>query len=146
LSSDNQKILSGEIRSRHLIKHEDAGALWAATIGCQLAQQWIYSHHKGLQSRSEELSKLFSLPKCNPYRFPEMMGVSEKNLAEFQSAYADEGINLPQAESHELARLKSGFKQRFGLSCLVDADHTDSAYWMGAPKKRSSPCRWAERL
>lgn len=146
LSSDNQQILSGKVTSRHLIKHEDAGALWAAEIGCKLAQQWVYSHHKGLQSRTEELSKRFSLPKCSPYRFPEMMGISEQNLADFKAAYSEEGIDVPLSETHELPDRGSGFAHRFGLSCLVDADHTDSAYWTGAPRKQATPCRWEERL
>ena len=51
LTAENQAILRGEVKSNHLIKHEDAGSLWAGTLGYKYAPQWVYSHHKGLQSR-----------------------------------------------------------------------------------------------
>jgi CRISPR-associated endonuclease/helicase Cas3 len=143
LTDDNQAILHGEVKSNHLIKHEDAGSLWAQTIGCKYAQQWVYSHHMGLQSRATEVSKLLDDPAGIPYRFTVMLGISEQNLPTIQQRFLEMGLNIPPA-IYGLS--VSGFAQRFALSCLIDADHTDTAIWQGAPPKTHTPTRWEERL
>lgn len=143
LTDDNQAILHGEVKSNHLIKHEDAGSLWAQTIGCKYAQQWVYSHHMGLQSRVAEVSKLLDDPAGVPYRFTAMLGISEKNLPTIQQRFIEMGLYIPPA-AYGLSA--SGFAQRFALSCLIDADHTDTAIWQGAPLKTHTPTRWEERL
>jgi len=143
LTDDNQAILHGEVKSNHLIKHEDAGSLWAQTIGCKYAQQWVYSHHMGLQSRAAEVSKLLDDPTGVPYRFTAMLGISEQHLPAIQQRFLEMGLTIP-SPTNSLS--VSGFAQRFALSCLVDADHTDTAIWQGAPPKTQTPTRWEERL
>ena len=144
LTDDNQAILRGEIKSNHLIKHEDAGSLWAITTGHKYAQQWVYSHHMGLQSRAAEVSKLLDNPAGIPYRFTAMLGISEQNLPTIQQRFLEMGLDIPPATCSLSA--VSGFAQRFALSCLIDADHTDTAIWQGAPPKTHTPTRWEERL
>ena len=132
LTDDNQAILHGEVKSNHLIKHEDAGSLWAKTIGYKYAQQWVYSHHMGLQSRAAEISKLLDDPAGIPYRFTAMLGISEQNSPTIKQRFLEMGLNIPSPATCSLSAV-SGFAQRFALSCLVDADHTDTAIWQGAP-------------
>jgi len=145
LTDDNQAILRGEVKSNHLIKHEDAGSLWAKTIGYKYAQQLVYSHHMGLQSRAAEVSKLLDDPAGAPYRFTEMLGISEQNLPTIQQRFLEMGLNIPSPAPCSSTAV-SGFAQRFALSCLVDADHTDTAIWQGAPPKTHTATRWEERL
>ena len=145
LTDDNQAILHGEIKSNHLIKHEDVGSLWAKTIGHKYAQQWAYSHHMGLQSRTAEVSKLLDNPAGIPYRFTTMLGISEQNLPTIQQRFLEMELNVASPATCSLSAI-SGFAQRFALSCLVDADHTDTAIWQGAPPKAHVPTRWEQRL
>ena len=125
LTNDNQAILRGEVKSNHLIKHEDVGSLWANISGYKYAQQWVYSHHMGLQSRATEVSKLLDEPAGVPYGFTGMLGISEQNLPTIQQRFLEMGLTIPPATCSVSAL--SGFSQRFALSCLVDADHTDTA-------------------
>lgn len=144
LADENQAILSGEVQATHLTKHEDAGSLWAADLGYKYAQQWVYSHHKGLQSRAAELSKMLDDPPGKPYRFTEMLGRSEQSLPTLRQKFLEMGLEVPPARRH--GSPISGFAHRFSLSCLVDADHTDTALSHGAPPKSQTLTRWGERL
>jgi CRISPR-associated endonuclease/helicase Cas3 len=143
LVDENQAILQ-QAKTAHLIKHEDAGSLWARMLGYKYAQQWVYSHHIGLQSRTAETSKLLDNPAGEPYRFGEMLGRSEKNLATLQQRFLEMALDIPGGK--ESSSRISGFAHRFGLSCLVDADHTDTALSQGAPPKTHTFTRWTERL
>ena len=146
LTDDNQAILRGEVKSNHLIKHEDAGFFVGkdqrvqvrAAVGCT-PTTWA------LQSRAAEVSKLLDEPAGVPYRFTGMLGISEQNLPTIQQRFLEMGLTIPSPATCSVSAL-SGFSQRFALSCLVDADHTDTAIWQGAPPKTQTPTRWAERL
>jgi CRISPR-associated endonuclease/helicase Cas3 len=99
----------------------------------------------GLQSRVAEVSKLLDDPAGVPYRFTAMLGISEQNLPTIQQRFLEMGLNIPSPVTCSLPAV-SGFAQRFALSCLVDADHTDTAIWQGAPPKKHPATRWEERL
>jgi CRISPR-associated endonuclease/helicase Cas3 len=145
LTDENQAILQGKVKAVHLIKHEDAGSLWASTLEYKYAQQWVYSHHMGLQSRAAGRAKQLDDPPGIPYRFAEMLGKSEQNLPIIQGRFVEMGLSIPSQAEHRVSAISS-FAHRFSLSCLIDADHTDTALWQGAPPKTSIPTRWEERL
>jgi CRISPR-associated endonuclease/helicase Cas3 len=146
LTDENQAILQGRVKAAHLIKHEDAGSLWARTLEYKYAQQWVYSHHMGLQSRAAERAKQLDDPAGLPYRFTEMLGRSEQNLPIIQQRCLEMGMSIPSIAACGFLPAISGFAHRFSLSCLIDADHTDTAIWQGAPPKTHIPARWKERL
>lgn len=144
LDADNQKVLSLESREKLPVPHEDAGVAWLMEAQRDGAAMLVYSHHSGLPSISEELAKVCQKPPGKMFRRTELIGRSEADLEGFRAHYRAAGIEeLAAGGEPKLC----GLAARLALSCLVDADHTDSARYRGddGPVSRSST-RWQERL
>ena len=149
LDSQNQAVLHSQSKEAHLkVNHADAGAALLKQVPDGrglLAAMAIYSHHRGLPNMAEEYDR-------------------------GKNCFRDKDINtrvLIDGELPELCRIHSllcgsvqlnscadkvrgdfGVFARMLLSCLADADHTDTAiHYCKYPKQREAPqLRAEERL
>jgi CRISPR-associated endonuclease/helicase Cas3 len=105
----------------------------------------VASHHAGLPSESAEGKKYFMTPPGSRYRLAETIEHTERHMAKYAAEYAQAGV-LYVCDTGDGAGGWSGLTHRIALSCLVDADHTDTAanYRHAVPKKPAAR-QWAER-
>lgn len=145
LDSKNQAVLHGETKAHRLpINHVDAGTAELLEKGCSYPALIVYSHHQGL-------------PDCsclnaseNPLRdeHPETRKHVDASLPELMQLHTN---LVPQHTDLQADVRYEGDQQTFfrmALSCLADADHTDTAAVYGqAPESEAMPLlRAAERL
>jgi CRISPR-associated endonuclease/helicase Cas3 len=139
LNQRNQNILLGKEKSDHLyLDHRDAGV--AALLGGNFeipAATLVYAHHRpGLPNIMEEKIKQ------NPFRFLEAIKDSNLHLDEYVELHRKELGNSFNGKSCAQTQRLSAMEYRILLSCLVDADYSDSA---GEHPFIIHP-RWDERL
>lgn len=149
LDEENQTILRQQSRAPLPIAHEDAGVAELNSLGRQEAVILACGHHKGLFSRYEELSK-----QGKPFRqLNRITPASEKvadhvdrKLSEYRQIHRETGCEI-LSQLKSLALHDCGFTRRLALSCLVDADHGDTARHYGQEIENTliEP-RWEERL
>lgn len=141
LDDENQKVLWGKVAKKLPINHVDAGTANLIEADFVESALLVYSHHIGLQSIPEEMSKeeLF-------LRDPDTFARTKQNLRKYL-------MNHNQCVSDSVSTTKigpsdwSGLTRRIGLSCLVDADHGDTAENYQKEFPVSYPeCKWRERL
>jgi CRISPR-associated endonuclease/helicase Cas3 len=147
LAHENQRVLSGEQKADRLpVPHEDAGALWLLRLNAAFAAMLVYAHHRGLPSIQAEKIKPFTDAAIGALRDSRVAQRMDRELADFQQLYSDLGIEIPPAPLSRMDQYR-GVAARIALSCLTDADHTDTASASGdmRPEKRASG-RWSERL
>jgi hypothetical protein len=126
LHAENQAILSGKEKAQKLPRHhEDAGA--ALLCGQNLfAAATVYAHHTGYRDRSEE-SKRGKLA----FRVHEEIDETDRLLDGYVKIHDK---LLGRFESNISAAVPSGNVSvflRLLLSCIADADHTDTARHYG---------------
>ena len=141
LAEENQRVLRGKKRDRLPINHVDAGVSHLLRL-CPIAAWIAFSHHVGLPNFSEQKTKL---PPEEPWRDPDCSEKTDRELEDYLAKHAEvlTHPDVPQAESFSW----SGLKRRLALSCLVDADHTDTAmHYQKEIEKLPIPLRWEERL
>jgi CRISPR-associated endonuclease/helicase Cas3 len=151
LDKANQAVLQKDSRKPLSIAHDDAGvaSLWG--LRRKEAAVLVAAHHAGLFSKSEESppnkKQLFRDERQPP-------ALSGRAVDEHVDDHLDEYLN-----AHEKAGLcratgtsngqlhRCGFTRRIALSCLVDADHGDTARHYGneVETPRVEP-RWQDRL
>ena len=139
LSVKNQDVLTDKTESAHLpIEHRDAGV--KHLIGCKPehpSATFVYAHHyPGLPNLMDQKTQL------SPFRFPKAMGDSDTYLQEYLGLHGKEtGFSTEQTSDNTTPKLSS-MEYRVLLSCLVDADYSDTAR-----KQLFRPeTRWEERL
>ena len=155
LDPKNQAVLCRETRDRLPVCHEDAGVAHflnnnEPTSVQQLAALLIHSHHKGLpcvvdEEDREELCFRFS--KSDPDQEPVWKRTNtllDTYRATHRQALAGTSppppIEVVTTDTRQLL-------YRIALSCLVDADHSDTArHYQQAPSLSAPEPRWPERL
>lgn len=146
LDDENQNVLHSSDRGkRHLpINHVDAGSAALNSQDSQYAALMVYSHHRGLPDLGTELS-------------------GEKAI--FRDEHAEVRNRTDETLDELLRRHKMIFRSqaakktqpydgdqnvlfRMALSCLADADHSDTAlaYGQAPPDKKMPLLRAEERL
>jgi CRISPR-associated endonuclease/helicase Cas3 len=150
LAPENQQVLaSGPGRSLP-VKHHDAGAAWLLEAGHLPAAALVVAHHAGLPCEPEEQRKAFvSFPVPGgrraglPYREAEVLDHTACHLDSFKLAFEAAGLRLPRSRPGAPGPLAL----RLALSCLVDADYSDTARHYGTPRPGAAAAlRWEERL
>lgn len=149
LDSANQEVLRRHSKNPLPIAHEDAGTAELDIQGRQEAAVLAFGHHAGLFSREAEMAK-----QGRPFRELNRLTPNggrvadhvDSRIAEYQKIHAEAGCpaigKVDPKGLHEC-----GFTRRMALSCLVDADHGDTARHSGKEIEIAAikPC-WPERL
>ena len=149
LAPENQRELKNpEERKKLPINHVDAGAAALLKLpdhSGDLAALMVYSHHRGLPDIQDE-----SLHAGTRYRTrdPAMREKVDASLDELLELHGRLLKRLPPVGTREAIRGDESVFCRMELSCLADADHTDTAtHYDRYPTDMTSPAlRAAERL
>lgn len=151
LDKANQDVLEQNSRHPLHVAHEDAGvaALWG--LRCKESAVLVAAHHAGLFSKSEETppnkKRLF-----RDERQPDALSgcpVDEHvdaHLDTYLIAHEKAGLSLAAGMSNGQLH-RCGLTRRIALSCLVDADHGDTARnYGGEVETPEIERRWQDRL
>lgn len=149
LDTANQEVLKKESRKPLVVAHEDAGVCRLDQLGQQEAAILVHSHHAGLFSRSQEIAK-----QGRPFRDLQRTTPSGELIADHVDLHLDQyelchvKAGCPVPPQTGVVKLDNcGFTRRIALSCLVDADHADTArHYHREPIVSSPRTRWLERL
>jgi CRISPR-associated endonuclease/helicase Cas3 len=150
LDRANQMVLQKESKKPLPIAHDDAGVAELDKLGWKEAAILAYGHHDGLFSREEEFAK-----QGRPFRQLKRMTPDGEKVADhvdcklevyesFHVAAGCQKLSLvePSGQLHIC-----GFTRRIALSCLVDADHGDTArHYRNEVKTPKAETRWHDRL
>jgi len=141
LDSRNQEAMKNGGRKKLTLNHVDAGTAHLLTNLKRFESALlVYAHHVGLISNGTEISKgrLFM-------RDSEIAKVTDTHLRNY---LANHYQTLESAEEPSGGNCKrTGIERRLSLSCLVDADHSDTARHYGEKEPTDFPkVRWKERI
>lgn len=132
LGDENQSVLRGDKKARNLpINHCDAGVAYMMRNRALLSALLIYSHHIGLPNIADEKMRINS--PCGDLRFRDndetVQRDSSQNLETYLARHCESfGSKLAAIEKISSGgQLKYPVGARVLLSCLADADHTDTA-------------------
>ena len=145
LDEENQFVLSGERAAKRLpLNHADAGAAFLLDDASPalLAAVSVAAHHIGLPDFGTE-----SIREGSAFRDDEIKTRVDAALSEYSQIHSSNVSTRPPIENAMPSGDLSVFL-RMLLSCLVDADHTDTASHYGKyPESEDTvPLRPAERL
>ena len=142
LCKNNQDVLhKNDSRERLPVDHVDAGTAYLMSVKEREAVNLVFCHHEGLLNTPDERAK-------GPlaWRSPAAKEITDAEISEYLAFHNRElqSLTLPPVNH---ATGWSGLTRRLCLSCVVDADHGDTAAHYGTEKRLSLPSvRWAERL
>jgi CRISPR-associated endonuclease/helicase Cas3 len=149
LEPENQLVLRTKERGGLPINHVDAGVAHLSRSRQVEAAIAVYSHHIGLCDVPTERAKDLlarqdsASAACRDYKIKQMTDVRLPGLLSLHRGV----VSGSTALLANLSRQCTGLERRLLLSCLVDADHTDTARHYGEqPDFSSVEGRWAERL
>lgn len=141
LDEKNQEVLCHESRKRLPVAHEDAGVADLLKLKHREAAVLVAAHHAGLFSQEKEREK-----QENLFRNLKIMEHVDQRLDDYVSLHRAAGCPTP-SWTKDIQLHKCGFTRRIALSCLVDADHSDTARHYGNEVSYDPPkARWQERL
>ncbi len=144
LAPENQAVLARSAKDPLPIRHEDGGAAYLLERRRENAALLVASHHAGLPSLVAEKAKLLQKGSSKKYRITDVIDHTARHLASYGAQYHEAGQGVSPMP-HPLKKW-SGLTHRLALSCLVDADHTDTAdNYREAVPKEPAKCRWEER-
>lgn len=127
----NQKVLSGKPQQNLPVKHEDAGTAYLLKRHLSAAL-CVFAHHAGLPSIAEEQVKTHSFRDVRQARgsTKTIMDITNENIEYYLKKHAV-AIGNSVSELSENGKPKGTLFYRMAISCLVDADHTDTARHYG---------------
>lgn len=131
LDDDNQAVLKGSVSAKKLpVQHVDAGVAHLLSLGeqwHQLAAFVSYAHHIGLQSLSAEMNKgdQFFL------RDESTVALTKERLLQYLERHYQCVGKLDVATPNSIELSQPQIFMRMALSCMVDADHGDTARHYG---------------
>jgi CRISPR-associated endonuclease/helicase Cas3 len=152
LDTDNQRALRSGRDARMPWDHIDAGVAHLGQAGNWMAAWLVRAHHApglpccarhfdpdGLGPRLRGLRNDDGDPKKQQRQRRRTDALLARYLAEHEAAVG--ALQLGKM------RPRHGLTMRLALSCLVDADHTDTAFFdTGWELPKPLPARWKERL
>ncbi len=155
LDPANQKVLASGRREKLPINHWDAGVAHLfddparVDLAKQLAAAVVYAHHQGLPSIPAEVQKGDdSFRDCTRQADGRALRqIVDERLPQYLAAHHDAvpGLGMDGLDS-QVTHLPP-LLVRLALSCLVDADHADTArHYSNAARDHDPPLRAEERL
>ncbi|MDR2745232.1 MAG: CRISPR-associated endonuclease Cas3'' [Desulfovibrio sp.] len=131
LDSGNQSVLSCAGRSKNNklpVNHVDAGAAQCKRNSLYLPATAVYAHHAGLPDIPDEFIRKHALFRDSDTKTVAHTDATLDNLLEIHSGLVSSppDVVLPENTSGDPAAF-----MRMLLSCLADADHTDTAKHYG---------------
>lgn len=154
LDPKNQEVLRKDTRQKLPVRHEDAGSAHLlgdddASPAREFAAMIVYSHHRGLPSYPEEGNRkglFFRLNEAEPGAEPTFMR-TDVMLDAYRALHDRVVVGLPPPPPDLNVTRASQLLCRIALSCLVDADHSDTARHYQNESARVPPDgRWGERI
>lgn len=152
LDSGFQKTLETNRTSDEHIRHEDAGVAWLLANGADEAAGLVSAHHQGLVRYLLEVAE--DSPAPTGRVDGRVFRINDERTAKATAASLDSylkghekhfGPRTVEPEQHQ--NKLTGLSRRLLLSCLVDADHSDTATHYGNEPAVAPPLpRWGERL
>lgn len=147
-----QKTLQTNRTSDEHIRHEDAGVAWLLANGADESAGLVSAHHQGLVRYQLEMDderpvatgrldvKVFRINEDRTAK------ATEASLESYLTGHEEHfGPRTVEAEQHQ--NKLTGLSRRLLLSCLVDADHSDTASHYGNESAVLPPLPlWRERL
>ena len=135
----NQEVLCGARTGKLPINHVDAGTQHLLGHDHQESAVLVYSHHIGLPSFPVEFAK------GSPFRDPATKAQTDEGLLKWVQTHDQQtGTQLQKTKPYKTAW--TGLTRRLALSCLVDADHSDTATHYGRERLSVPPRQWRKRL
>lgn len=138
LDWQNQQVLhSTDSRQRHLpINHVDAGSAALIEEGSLYPALMVYSHHKGLPDMETELHREESVFRDE---HPELRKHTDSEIKDLLRIHRSI-IPLQVGKNTQQYNGDLNLFFRMALSCLADADHTDTAMACGqVPEEKELP-------
>lgn len=146
LDPANQAVLSGGSRDPLPVRHEDAGSAGLLSWGRLEAAVLVAGHHAGLFSQKDEWVKL-QQSGVKPFRDPSVAQLTDERLRQYIADHLAAGCPAGPPSIEPTPLKPDGFRRRLALSCLVDADHGDTArHYQREVRVEAPEPRWAERL
>ncbi len=149
LEPENQKVLATKERGKLAINHVDAGVAQLWHEGRLEAALLAYCHHIGLCDLPKEHQKhrrSGNEPSLAMFRDDSIKLQTDAALEEMLRQHGRAVAEVPVDAPGGLLSF-SGLTRRLLLSCLVDADHSDTARNYGEEQNREpAEARWCERL
>jgi CRISPR-associated endonuclease/helicase Cas3 len=141
LDEKNQEVLCRQSNDSLSVAHEDAGVAELLKLRRRESAVLVAAHHAGLFSQTEEMGK-----RAKAFRNLKVADHVDKQLGNYVASH--NVVGCPTPGWIESGRLHNcGFTRRVALSCLVDADHSDTARHYGNEVQYDPPePRWQERL
>lgn len=152
LDSGFQKTLETNRTSDEHIRHEDAGVAWLLANGADEAAGLVSAHHQGLVRYFLEVAddRPIATGRLDGMAFRIKEDRTTKATATALESYLkghEDHYGPRTIESEQHQNKLTGLSRRLLLSCLVDADHSDTATHYGnEPAVSPSLPRWGERL
>ncbi|MDN3511317.1 MAG: CRISPR-associated endonuclease Cas3'' [Candidatus Jettenia sp.] len=145
LDPENQRVLKNG-RGKLPVNHVDGGVAWLLSqpsILRNLSALSIYAHHIGLPSLPTEAAK----GSGNVFRDESLREITDERLHEYIEAHKS-AVSLPDVPDIQWKGANpSPLCMRMALSCLVDADHTDTArHYNNVVPEGEIPLRPEKRL
>lgn len=136
LEDENQKALRNNDSGQHNlpINHTDAGS--AALKSCENLYEalLVYSHHKGLPDMTEERQRENAIFRD---KHPTVREHTDSVLSDLLERHNSLNFPQPDNNTHPYDGDQCVFL-RMALSCLADADHTDTAIAYGQASKHEN--------
>lgn len=144
----NQHVLASGKRDALPVQHEYAGVRYLRERQHGLAAALVYSHHRGLPDLLEHLSAVAPFEDFDEIALQRVQNLLDELVAGHLGAVPELGQPSPLGRRWKLeAKRRSGLAWRFGLSCLVDADHFDTAKnYQRETEVKPLKGRWDERI
>ena len=146
LDESNQAVLNGSVSAKKLpVQHVDAGVAHLLSLGKQwhqLAAFVSYAHHIGLQSFPAEVNKGEQF-----LRDGNTIALTKERLHQYLDRHREGIRELGFDALSDIELRQPQVFLRMALSCMVDADHGDTAHHYGeAPQRDLHELRPLERL
>ena len=145
LLGENQEVLANDTAGTKPLplRHEDAGCAHLAELGHLEACLGVFAHHAGLPDVAKETERFeFTFRERDAESGGPTFRRTNEDLAQLRQCHtAAVGLGTTPPPPTELW---GGLARRLALSCLVDADHTDTALNYRKLEPREFPALRAE--